>query len=56
MSEESLGALLHQAAVASYGDQRADELAKRLGEVAHWLWLIEQQPLDLLDEEPDHGG
>ncbi len=55
MAEQSLRDLLRQAAVKSYGEQRASELDKRLASIAHWLWLIDQEPLDLLDEEPDHG-
>jgi hypothetical protein len=55
MAEQSLRDLLRQAAVKSYGEQRASELDKRLATIAHWLWLIDQEPLDLLDEEPDHG-
>lgn len=55
-SEASIHTQLQQAAVGAYGQQRAAELDKRLADVAHWLWLIGQQPLDLLDEEPDSDG
>jgi hypothetical protein len=54
--EAAIRALLDGAAVEVYGEQRARELGGRLNEIARWLWLIEQQPLDLLDEEPDNGG
>ena len=39
-----------------YGSRRTAELGTRLAEIAHWLELVEQQPLDLLDEEPDANG
>jgi len=55
-TEDSLREGLRAAAVRAYGEQRAGELAKRLGEIARWLSLVEQQPLDLLDEEPDSNG
>jgi hypothetical protein len=56
MPEEDIRAALQEAAQRTYGQQRAIELDRRLGEVARWLALIEQQPLDLLDEEPDDDG
>jgi hypothetical protein len=46
---------LRRMAEAAYGAQRAAELETRLGEIARWLRLIDEQPLDLLDEEPDHA-
>jgi len=46
---------LGQLAVARYGQQRAQELEKRLQKIARWIALIQQQPLDLLDEVPDDG-
>jgi len=55
-TEDSVREGLRDAAVQAYGEQRAGELTKRLGEIAHWLSLVEQQPLDLLDEEPDSNG
>ena len=51
-SEETL----RSAAALKYGQQRADELAGKLAEVAGWLDIVAQQPLDLLDEEPDSNG
>ncbi len=56
MPEEHIRAALQEAAQRTYGQQRASELDKRLGEIARWLALIEQQPLDLLDEEPEDNG
>lgn len=47
---------LRRSAAANYGAERAGELEKRLADTAHALWLIAQQPLDLLDEEPDRDG
>ncbi|MFI5265960.1 MAG: hypothetical protein ACHQ7M_01145 [Chloroflexota bacterium] len=55
-SEESLRERLQVAAAQAYGEQRAGELTKRLGEISRWLALIEQQPLDLLAEAPDGDG
>jgi hypothetical protein len=56
-SEETLRRALEAAAVEAYGQQRAAELSRRLTDVARWLTLVQSQPLDLLDEEPDgHGG
>lgn len=37
------------------GPERARELDTRLMDLARWLALIEEPPLDLLDEEPDGG-
>ena len=42
-------------AIARYGADRALELMPRLAEVAHWISLVEERPLELLDEEPDDG-
>ena len=53
-TEEHLQAL-RQAAELRFGTERAAELAGKLADVARWLELIDQQPLDLLDEEPDLG-
>jgi hypothetical protein len=55
-TEDAVAEGLRFAAARVYGEQRADELAKRLGEIAHWLALVGQQRLDLLDEEPDGSG
>jgi len=55
-AEDSLREGLRVSAARAYGEQRAGEMSKRLGEIAHWLRLVEQQPLDLLDEEPDNNG
>jgi hypothetical protein len=49
---ESLG----QAAAAAYGESRAAELQAKIAEVAGWMKLVDEQPLDLLDEEPDPSG
>lgn len=53
-SEEILGSL-HNEAERRYGQPHARELDARLSQVAGWLELIGQQPLELLDEEPDDG-
>jgi hypothetical protein len=55
-SEDTLRTLLQEAAVRSYGERRASELSGRLAEIARWMALIDQQPLDLLDEEPEANG
>lgn len=56
-SEETLRRGLQAAAVEAYGQERAAELSRRLDDIARWLALVQSQPLDLLDEEPDgHGG
>jgi hypothetical protein len=55
-SENSLRDGLQSAAVHAYGEQRAGELGKRLNEIARWLRLVQDQPFDLLDEEPDADG
>lgn len=52
-SEDTLRRTLQAAAVQAYGQQRAAELSSRLTDIAHWLSLVQSQPLDLLDEEPD---
>ncbi len=44
---------LRQAAELAYGRQRAKELETKIAEVASWLKIVDEQPLDLLDEEPD---
>jgi len=54
-SETDMLADLRRSAASAYGDRRADELGKKLAEAAHNIWLVAQQPLDLLDEEPDDG-
>ena len=54
--EDSVREGLEAAAARTYGEQRAGELSKRLGEIAHWLTLVGEEPLDLLDEEPDSSG
>jgi hypothetical protein len=56
LSEESIRRQLEAAARELYGSERARELSKRLGEIARWTRLIDQQPLDVLDEEPDDNG
>jgi hypothetical protein len=48
-------ARLRQAAAARFDVERAAELEAHLIDVARWLDLIEEQPLDLLGEEPDDG-
>lgn len=52
-SEDALRERLHAAAANAYGPERAAELGGRLSDLAQWLRLVEDQPLDLLDEEPD---
>ncbi|HLG72763.1 MAG TPA: hypothetical protein VK009_20275 [Chloroflexota bacterium] len=47
---------LRQAAIAAYGEARAAELKGKLAEVGRWLELVDGEPLDLLDEEPDTNG
>jgi hypothetical protein len=46
---------LRREAEATWGAARAAEVQGRLAHTAHWLWLVAQQPLELLDEEPDRG-
>jgi hypothetical protein len=55
-SEQAILAELRQLAALNYGGERAAELDPRLADAAHALWLIAQQPFDLLDEEPDRDG
>lgn len=55
-SEQDILFDLQQAATRTHGPERAAELAKRLADIAHALWLVAQQPFDLLDEEPDRDG
>ena len=40
----------------TFGQERAGQIDGRLSLAAHWIWLVAQQPLDLLDEEPDANG
>ena len=53
MNEQAFHDQLHRAAIATYGDERAAQLDAKLKELSAQLALIDQQPLDLLDEEPD---
>ena len=55
-AEDALRSQLQDAAAQRFGEERAAELSHKLGDVARWLRLIERQPLDLLDEEPDRDG
>lgn len=54
-TEETVRAALHDQAIRAYGEQRSAQLEPRLAQLAGWIALIEQQPLDLLDEDPDDG-
>lgn len=54
--EERIVQSLRDAAARAYGQGRADELQPKLDEVGRWIARIEQQPLDLLNEEPDTNG
>jgi hypothetical protein len=54
-TEASILKALRREAAATYGAARAADLDARLALTARWLWLVHQQPLDLLAEEPDHA-
>jgi hypothetical protein len=55
-SEQTILAELQESASRTHGALRAAELSQRLADTAHALWLVAQQPFDLLDEEPDRDG
>ncbi|MBV8084801.1 MAG: hypothetical protein JO247_08295 [Chloroflexi bacterium] len=54
-TEATILEALRREAAATYGPARAAEIEARLAQTAHWLWLVHQQPLDLLAEEPEHA-
>lgn len=55
-SQESLREELERAALARWGEDRLDALRPGLQNMARDLWLVAQQPLELLDEAPDLFG
>ncbi len=52
LSREEMLAELSEAAVETWGDERAAELRATLATTANALWVVAQEPLDPTDVEP----
>lgn len=53
MPEDEARRELSEAAAQRWGRERLPALDRTIEQTARWLWLVSQEPLDPLDEEPD---